>query len=827
MEIHNIPLLEMLAQMHSLDTPCCNDILNLAIQDPQQFCNKFREVENWVSGSTPDVIDDKARKALDEVSFRVYEAAVRTNPVHDLIVGQLRLSAADVEQVSDYASIADVRPDPDSGLMLTSQDALFMKLLDRILKDLPTDPKDTLKENLSALVAIHLEYPELMEQFFQLAEECSWLEKLQNIQRRLGGETSTGAPDPLSEAILQQIQDRDKAIAADNQSTSPPGSKFPLSTILYGEIQITAIQRQEIQLFKEFLEPISAIEKELKPSGSENILDRKKGEPIAREVLNRNLLPDIRTQPILNRIERRIKAARHYIELRRFVKVNGLAHAWPELASLFIQDPPRFVRFESSMLNSETIAMESEGNSEHARLLQRYRGDDKLLQFLHLQPSFSGLNIQKAQAQLGTGLYPTPSEMASLKTETSPGDLPISQPVTQESTTAKVETGMPEPLTNLYLTITEQTIESPKEDEILCDIRISVAGGPEISDSVRVRKQDIVSIKNNAYNLMQLRYERGERQSPVSEPGSNRMAPSNTSKRKLISSYIKDLGLQLCGLFFTDRITNEIVNALRLNPKVRFILDIKPPELLSLPWESLYIGDLKLPVALVSKHSLVRYVPAPSRILSQTWGTRIRILAVFASPKKMPSLNLDDEAKVLEEVFANNRQVELLTVRHATIDQFSSDLRRFRPHIIHFGGHGGLSKDFNQGALIFEQGEEEHLVLASQFSEWCRGQDVSLVVLNACDTGTVIANDAVSSVAGSLMEAGIPASVAATRPIEDIQAIFFVRELYRALVDGYPLESAMAEARKRVNSENWDWSAFALFASTLELERFKLTVETR
>jgi hypothetical protein len=56
------------------------------------------------------------------------------------------------------------------------------------------------------------------------------------------------------------------------------------------------------------------------------------------------------------------------------------------------------------------------------------------------------------------------------------------------------------------------------------------------------------------------------------------------------------------------------------------------------------------------------------------------------------------------------------------------------------------------------------------------------------------------------------------RQIEDTTGLLFTREWYRAFAEGYPLEAAVAEARKRLSVERWDWSAFALFSSTRDLD---------
>jgi CHAT domain-containing protein len=110
------------------------------------------------------------------------------------------------------------------------------------------------------------------------------------------------------------------------------------------------------------------------------------------------------------------------------------------------------------------------------------------------------------------------------------------------------------------------------------------------------------------------------------------------------------------------------------------------------------------------------------------------------------------------------------------------------------------------------------MILAADVATLLRDARISLAFLNACDTGTAAENDAITGVAGSLVNAGVPAVIATLRAILDDAGLLFTRELYRAFAEGYPLEAAVAEARKRLSVERWDWSAYALFASTRQLD---------
>jgi CHAT domain-containing protein len=105
--------------------------------------------------------------------------------------------------------------------------------------------------------------------------------------------------------------------------------------------------------------------------------------------------------------------------------------------------------------------------------------------------------------------------------------------------------------------------------------------------------------------------------------------------------------------------------------------------------------------------------------------------------------------------------------------------------------------------------------------------NISLAVLNACDTGASGKLDAITGVAGTLVQNGIPAAIATMRNLVDSAAIMFTRNFYTSFVDGYTLERALTESRKALSFEKQDWAAYALFTGTTNLDAFRLTAAQR
>ena len=76
-----------------------------------------------------------------------------------------------------------------------------------------------------------------------------------------------------------------------------------------------------------------------------------------------------------------------------------------------------------------------------------------------------------------------------------------------------------------------------------------------------------------------------------------------------------------------------------------------------------------------------------------------------------------------------------------------------------------------------------------------------------------IVEDPFAGVAASLVQREIPAVIAMQFEITDRAAIVFAHEFYAAVADGYPVDSAVAEARKAIfaDANDIEWGTPVLF----------------
>jgi hypothetical protein len=147
--------------------------------------------------------------------------------------------------------------------------------------------------------------------------------------------------------------------------------------------------------------------------------------------------------------------------------------------------------------------------------------------------------------------------------------------------------------------------------------------------------------------------------------------------------------------------------------------------------------------------------------------------------------------------------------------------------VLHFVGHGGFDEQTQDGLLVFEdeQGRGNE-VSATYLSTLLHDADsLRLAVLNACDGARASRTDQFAGVAQSLLQQGVPAVVAMQFEISDEAALTFAREFYGAFAEGYPVEAALAEARKSMFAlqNDSEWATPVLYLRTHGNAIFEIT----
>ena len=227
------------------------------------------------------------------------------------------------------------------------------------------------------------------------------------------------------------------------------------------------------------------------------------------------------------------------------------------------------------------------------------------------------------------------------------------------------------------------------------------------------------------------------------------------------------------------------------------------PELGDLAWEYLSSPALGRFLSLSVDTPLVRYLELPEPIRPIAISTPLRILVAIASPGDYPLLDVNREWRKLKEALGDLEERGLVTLEElseGTLAALQKRLRHEECHVFHFIGHGGFNAQTQDGTLIFEDASGKgHAVSGEYLGTLLHDhRPLRLALLNACEGARTSVNDPFAGVAQTLVQQGVPAVIAMQFEITDEAAITLAHEFYGAIADGYPVDGALAEARKAI-----------------------------
>jgi len=287
----------------------------------------------------------------------------------------------------------------------------------------------------------------------------------------------------------------------------------------------------------------------------------------------------------------------------------------------------------------------------------------------------------------------------------------------------------------------------------------------------------------------------------------------------------KDLGKNLFTTVFSGEVNScylrSVDNVLSKKEGLRVRLHINAPEFNDYPWEFLYNPQFGQFVALSQNTPIIRYIELPYTTRALPVQTPLKILVMISSPEGYPKLDIQKEWEKLNKALKpllDQGLVDLEKLEQPTLSALQKKLRQEKVHIFHYIGHGKYFEDKQDGMLLLED--------ANQHGRPTSGQHLGailhdhyhlrLVVLNACEGARTSAEDPYAGVAQTLVQQGIPAVLAMQFEIFEDAAMTFAEEFYSAIVDNYPVDAALSEARKAIfaSPNDVEWGTPVLFMRT-------------
>jgi predicted ATPase len=305
----------------------------------------------------------------------------------------------------------------------------------------------------------------------------------------------------------------------------------------------------------------------------------------------------------------------------------------------------------------------------------------------------------------------------------------------------------------------------------------------------------------------------------------NLTALASYIEQPLAPQVLIDLGQGLARLLpgpIYDRLRFEI--GTRVQQPVRLWLDMRPEVWSELPWEYLCLpadtagcGDRTdgcFP-CLHPRFHILRCGAGKGDVTPATsleWHP-LKLLIAWADPCTPTHARLSHLPEELKGIRSSletlsGDHVQIRELDRVTPARLKSVLEEWRPHILHFIGHGDQRKSGYR--LILDGGEQGSYteLYADQLAEWLAHTQTRLVVLSACITGV-----GEHGIAATLSRKGVPAIVGTQLPFRDASAGRFASAFYNALAAADPLDVALGYGRQAVREFGADWGVPVLYAS--------------
>ncbi|MCK6619315.1 MAG: tetratricopeptide repeat protein [Calditrichaceae bacterium] len=293
------------------------------------------------------------------------------------------------------------------------------------------------------------------------------------------------------------------------------------------------------------------------------------------------------------------------------------------------------------------------------------------------------------------------------------------------------------------------------------------------------------------------------------------------------------------GNYFYQLITGKdapLLKALGTNGRLKqgfqllLTLDPRADLLWQAPWEYLHDGEEFL--ALSGRAALARARKGLGRLETPEIPPPLRILVVVSNPAGEGEFDGERALSAIQEALDYGRRqgwVELDYLEDATFENFQRRLNSFRPHAVHYIGHGGKNPADAEEFEPHHAGKpgETFLAFADEngdmrplYGKDLRGllgdcPSLRLLVLSGCMTGQTAAADAFAGVGTALLDQNLPALVVMQYSVLVDTAIQFAKIFYEAIGRGESASRALGQVRRALafsrGEHRADWGIPALY----------------
>lgn len=252
----------------------------------------------------------------------------------------------------------------------------------------------------------------------------------------------------------------------------------------------------------------------------------------------------------------------------------------------------------------------------------------------------------------------------------------------------------------------------------------------------------------------------------------------------------------------------------------------KLPAIAALPWEFLRAPQTGRrasdnlathPRVILSRRRPLWDPAAPIRLVEPL---RIQLIVSAPEDEALGPVVYEEVETALQELAGthSDKIAPLLeTLHQPTVTTIERALEEYKPHILHFIGHGRLQKvrgiEVGELALVNSMAGPEW-TMDETFAEIFQVYSPKVVVLQACEGGSLGQAGAFVGVASQIVQRKVPVVVGMQYPISNQAAVTFAEEFYRRLSELQPVDVAVQWGRRLLGqkfSGRRDYAAPVLF----------------
>jgi hypothetical protein len=758
---------------------------------PEQYEKFLLQAKTGTTDHT-DATDPTAD--LKTAREKLLEAVAKWPSLKELFASDPHpFAGAPVEHLQLLAEVSDITTDPQR--MVYSRNGTFVAIVEALQKSQDFEPEALVVDWLNKFFELLETEASIAEMLYNLAGESYWLIVLASLR---DGRDYTGDEEPI---VAQTLRDWQAKLTADFRALL-----FKPEHLSRAPAKLIQMAWNNQHLFAEARNSIPPDKRDQNP------LEERK------QVVNESLrlFKEKATGAYLE-IEGDLivlaTVARHYINVRKFAKLDGFVYTWPDIARLAMSNYPALEYVEDLLVNRKPRPADTDLDTREARdLYELCARNDRLIRFLRLRPRFAEIDDDELRRYrpLAPVVITEASVQAAARGASGAADFPAAPAPEAPPAPAPAK-----PVENSYIEIVpDYGPDSTQQTYALSfsGVDYNYSGYKFGVPFVKVVEQVRAGVGGIASD--------NELQSVLRDLFASSMTQAEARLTRA--------GNVLLQQIFFPNMRSHYGSLLADNRPLRVVVESSEKEAHYLPWEWLPGFSPSQLFLSTPEHSLVRHLTpprdSPKEEMPPSFVTPLKLMSIVPPAPVGQRFTSDNTIRALQSVVSGEPVDYLSLIRsEATPSKIVEELRSFQPKLVHFEGFLNTSTT-DPEYIEFYFGQNNPVVSINAFAQDLKQNGVQLLVIGRNSMAQIYENLGAKA-AFQLIKQGVPAVIAPMRAIDDALATTFTTEFYRAFLQGNTLESALHIARRKLAAKGGDWSVFALFANPAHLDHFQLLRE--